>query len=39
VPLAPYEQIDQYVAWAPNIKGIQETMRDSILFDKAWISS
>jgi ABC-type oligopeptide transport system substrate-binding subunit len=39
LPMLSYEQVDQYMAWAPNVKGIQETMRDSILFDKAWISS
>jgi peptide/nickel transport system substrate-binding protein len=38
LPMLAYEQVDQYMAWAPNVHGIQETMRDSILFDKAWVS-
>ena len=37
VTRAPLAKIEEFIAWQPNIKGMRQTNRSGVLFDKAWI--
>ena len=37
VPALPWAKIEEYIAWPTNIKGVRQTDRSGVLFDKAWI--
>jgi hypothetical protein len=37
VPTLPWAKIEEFIAWQSNIKGMRQTNRSGVLFDKAWI--
>jgi peptide/nickel transport system substrate-binding protein len=37
IPWLPVAEVDQYWVWAPNVHGILDTSRDSIMYNQAWI--
>jgi len=37
VPALPFAKIEEFIAWQTNIKGMRQTHRSGVLFDKAWI--
>ena len=37
VPTLPWAKIEEYIAWPSTIKGVRQTNRSGVLFDKAWI--
>ena len=37
VPTLPWAKIEEFIAWPSNIKGMRQTNRSGVLFDKAWI--
>jgi len=37
VPVLPWAKIEEYIAWPTNIKGMRQTNRSGVTFDKAWI--
>jgi peptide/nickel transport system substrate-binding protein len=37
VPALPWAKIEEFIAWQSNVKGMRQTNRSGVLFDKAWI--
>ena len=37
VPVLPFAKVEEFIAWQTNIKGMRQTNRSGVLFDKAWI--
>jgi peptide/nickel transport system substrate-binding protein len=37
VPALPWAKIEEFIAWPSNIKGMRQTNRSGVVFDKAWI--
>ena len=37
VPSLPFAKIEEFIAWAPNIRGMIQTDRSGVAFNKAWI--
>jgi peptide/nickel transport system substrate-binding protein len=37
LPFATYAKVVQDAIWSPKVHGVMETMRDCLMFDKAWI--
>ena len=37
VPVLPFAKIEEFIAWQSNIKGMRQTNRSGVTFDKAWI--
>jgi peptide/nickel transport system substrate-binding protein len=37
VPFATFAKVVQDAIWSPKVHGVMETMRDCLMFDKAWI--
>jgi len=37
VPSLPFAKIEEFIAWAPNIRGMVQTDRSGVSFAKAWI--
>jgi peptide/nickel transport system substrate-binding protein len=37
VPVLPFAKIEEFIAWPSEIKGMRQTNRSGVVFDKAWI--
>ena len=37
VPALPFAKLEEFIAWAPTVKGVVQTHRGGIYLDKAWI--
>jgi peptide/nickel transport system substrate-binding protein len=37
VPVLPFAKIEEFIAWPSQIKGMRQTNRSGVVFDKAWI--
>jgi peptide/nickel transport system substrate-binding protein len=37
VPVLPFAKIEEFIAWPTNVKGMRQTNRSGVAFDKAWI--
>jgi ABC-type oligopeptide transport system substrate-binding subunit len=37
LPFATFGKVVQDAIWSPKVHGVMETMRDAVMFDKAWI--
>ena len=37
VPVLPFAKIEEFIAWPASVKGMRQTNRSGVVFDKAWI--
>jgi hypothetical protein len=37
VPVLPFAKVEEFIAWPSNVKGMRQTNRSGVVFDKAWI--
>jgi len=37
VPVLPFAKVEEFIAWPSNVKGMRQTNRSGVTFDKAWI--
>jgi len=37
IPALPFAKVEEFIAWPASIKGMRQTNRSGVLFDKAWI--
>ena len=39
VPVLPFAKIEEFIAWPSEVKGMRQTNRSGVVFDKAWIDN